>query len=386
MEVHSSTSSSRIAPDVYARQTAADRPGVAQPVPLRPVPLQPWGPILLGAVLAFALLLGAWEHYWRAFGVTPSIRNSYGLWAIQRRRIDAGEGDATVFLGASRAYFDLQVPVWERLAGRAPIQLSYEGTSPLTAVEDVAADPKFTGRLIIGVEPDLFFSGGGLADDVAQYTHKQSPAQRVGQWLSMRFLEPYFAFYDGDYALRTVLARQNWPARPGRHWFMDVRKLSLHEVDRNAYLWSKVDSDPQYLALVRSIWLEEFPPSPEDPTPQELLKTEKEQIERAVKALRQLRAHGVQVLFVRLPSDGPYLAYEERMYPRARAWDGLMAATHAPGIYFSDYPQLRGYYLPEWSHMTRSEAKRFTVALYGLIQRDFWGPSAAAATAAVANK
>jgi hypothetical protein len=36
--------------------------------------------------------------------------------------------------------------------------------------------------------------------------------------------------------------------------------------------------------------------------------------------------------------------------------------------------------------MTRSEAERFTVALYGLIQRDFWGPSAAAAAAAVANK
>ena len=49
-----------------------------------------------------------------------------------------------------------------------------------------------------------------------------------------------------------------------------------------------------------------------------MLKTEKEQIERAVKALAQLRAHGVRVLFVRLPSDGPYLAYEERFF-RARA-------------------------------------------------------------------
>ena len=67
-----------------------------------------------------ALLLGGWEAYWRAFGVTPSIRNTLGLWAIQRRRIDAGEGDATVLLGASRTYFDLQLPVWERLAGRAP--------------------------------------------------------------------------------------------------------------------------------------------------------------------------------------------------------------------------------------------------------------------------
>jgi len=39
-------------------------------------------------------------------------------------RIGAGEGDATVLLGASRLYFDIQLPVWERLDGRRPIQLS----------------------------------------------------------------------------------------------------------------------------------------------------------------------------------------------------------------------------------------------------------------------
>ena len=46
------------------------------------------------------------------------------------------------------------------------------------------------------------------------------------------------------------------------------------------------------------------------------------------------------------------------------AW---LAATAAPGIHFEDYPELQGYYLPEWSHMTRAEAERFTAALYGEI-------------------
>jgi len=107
-------------PDSYARQTAADRPGVAQPVPLRPVPVQPWGRILIGVVVLLVLLVAGWEEYWRAYGVRPSIANTYGLWAIQRRRIDAGEGDATVLAGASRLYFDIQLPVWERLDGRRP--------------------------------------------------------------------------------------------------------------------------------------------------------------------------------------------------------------------------------------------------------------------------
>ena len=76
--------------DIYARQTAADRPGVAQPVPVRPLPVQPWGKILAFAVVLFALMLAGWEWHWRAFGATPGIRNTDGLWAIQRRRIDNG--------------------------------------------------------------------------------------------------------------------------------------------------------------------------------------------------------------------------------------------------------------------------------------------------------
>lgn len=382
----SSTSSSDGAPgDRYARQTAADRPGVAQPVPVRPLPEQPWGPILLGALVIFALLLAGWEAWWRNYGVHPSIANTEGLWAIQRRRIDAGEGDATVLLGASRVYFDLQLPVWERLDGRRPIQLSFEGTSPLTDLEDLADDPRFTGRVLVGVAPDVFFSGFAAHEGAARYARRESPSQRVGQWLSMHLIEPYLAFDDPDFALQTVLARQAWPERPGRKWFLRVRKLSDTEADRNTHLWNKVADDPGYRELTRRIWRQDFVPSPDDPTPAEEVKTEQEQIARAVKAVAKLRAHGVRVLFVRMPSAGEYLAYENQHFPRSRSWAGLLAATGAPGIYFEDYPELRpdvqGYVLPEWSHMTRASGERFTAALYRIIARDFWGPAATPAAA-----
>ncbi len=362
------------AADRYGRQTASDRPGVAQPVPTRPVPEQPWGKILLGAIVLLALLVGGWEWYWRDFGVQPSISNTYGLWAIQRRRIDAGEGNATVLLGASRMYFDVQLPVWERLEGRRPIQLSFEGTSPLRAVEDLADDANFTGRILIAVEPDLFFSGFQYRAGAISYARKESPSQRIGQWLSMHFIEPFFAFDDPDYALRAVLARQPWPPRPGKVWHSDVRKLADTEADRNTHLWSKLSTDPEYRELARRIWREEFQPSQDDPSPQEALRTENEQIARMAKAVAKLRARGVKVLFVRMPSDGEYLDYENRKYPRGRSWNHLLTATGAAGIHFEDYPQLRGYYLPEWSHMTLAEAERFTAALYGIISREFWGP------------
>src|ERR1700686_5366453 len=115
--MRSSTSSSR-------RLTAADRPGVAQPVPVRDVPDRPWLSLLLSALLLAILLSTAWEGYWRAFGAVAGFRDDEALWARQRRRIDNGEGNATVLIGASRTFFDVQLPVWEQLSGRRPIQLA----------------------------------------------------------------------------------------------------------------------------------------------------------------------------------------------------------------------------------------------------------------------
>ena len=377
------------AADRYARQTAADRPGVAQPVPVRPVPEQPWGRICAGAILMLGVLLGGWEAYWRAYGVHPSIANTFGLWAQQRRRIDAGERNATVLLGASRVFFDIQLPVWERVAGRRPIQLAIEGTSPLPFLEDLADDPLFTGQVLVGVAPDVFFSGYQYRGGVLAYVRRESPSQRIGQWLSMRLIEPRIAFDDRDYALEVVLARQPWPARPGKRWFTEVRKLADSESDRNTHLWSKVGDDLVYREMARNIWREGFVPSDDDPTPEEAAQAEREQIESAAKAVAKLRARGVQVLFVRMPSTGEYLAYENKMFPRARTWDVLLARSGAPGIHFEDYPELRpdveGYYLPEWSHMTRADGERFTAALCRIIQRDFWGPGASAAAGGLAT-
>ncbi len=367
----------------YARVTAADRPGVAQPVPVRPVPAQPWGRILLGAVLILGLLLGAWEAYWRAYGVKPGLASSDGLWAIQRRRIDQGEADATVVISDSRLLFDLQLPVWEKLDGKRPIQLGLEGTTALIFLEDLAADPKFTGRLLVGVAPQVFFGGHRYRADALGYFRKESPSQRIGQWLSMHLIEPVFAFYDDDFALATVLERQAWPARPGKTWSMAVRKLSVIEADRNTYMWSKVVDDPDYRALMREIWLHDLAPTADDPPPAKQQENAMKQIERAIKAVHTLQARGVRVLFVRPPSTGPYLEYDDRSFPRKTTWDVLLTRSGAPGIHFQDYPELQGLEQPEWSHLSRAAAVEYTTRLYRIIERDFWGPTVPATHAGV---
>ncbi|MDB4967198.1 MAG: hypothetical protein JWN44_2887 [Myxococcales bacterium] len=378
----SSTSSSDLAAEAepaaevrpgFVRLTASDRPGVAQPVPMRDIPPQPWNRIFVGAMLSAALLVAGAELYWRSYGATPSYRNSDGAWAAQRRRIDQGEGGKTVLIGSSRVLFDLQLPVWQKEAGQRPIQLALEGTSALPVLEDLADDPNFTGRLLVGVTPALFFSGRVMRGGVVKYFHREGLTQRTGQWLSSRLLEPFFAFDDPDFALATVVQRQPWPARPGAPSHIDVRKLSVSDADRNTHMWKKVEKDAEYRALARKIWTQTFAPPPPDasaPSPAEMQRIAGEQISRAAAAVTKLRARGAQVIFLRLPSAGPFLEFENRVTPRAQTWDVLLQRTGAPGIHFEDYPQLQGYTLPEWSHLAASEAERLTAALVPIVEAE----------------
>jgi hypothetical protein len=79
----------------------------------------------------------------------------------------------------------------------------------------------------------------------------------------------------------------------------------------------------------------------------------------------------VQVLFVRHPTAGGYLDFERRAFPRHSTWDVLLARTGAPGIHFEDHPELaEGLEFPEWSHMSRDSAERYTERLYRLLERE----------------
>ncbi len=340
--------------------------------PIRTLPRRALAPAWCLALAVFAVSLLGWELYWRGQGGVPGYRNSDGLWAMQRRRIDRGEGDALVLLGASRVLFDVQLPEWERLTGERPIQLALEGTSPMAALEDLAADPDFRGRLLVGVTPPLFFTGFAYRGQVLPRYRQQTPSQRGGQWLSMRLLEPWLVFYsDDDFALFTVLERQPWPARPGVRRSMPVRKLAVHDADRNTRMWRRVQTDPAYRALARSIWAQQFSgPPPPMATPEKAQVLIAAQIARAAAAVATLRARGVEVVFLRPPSSGDFLLHEERLLPRERTWDPLLAATGAPGIHFADHAAMQGLDLPEWSHLSPGDADRYTATLVGLLQRE----------------
>lgn len=339
----------------------------------REVPAISLGVAWLIAIAVFAVGFFAWEAYWRSFGARPAYRNSDAAWAEQRRRVNHGDGNATVLIGSSRVLFDIQLHVWEQVTGQRPIQLAQEGTSPIFALEDLADDPAFRGRLLVGVTPPLFFTGRGRRRAAVENWRKETLAQQAGHWLSVHFVEPLFAYYDEDFALMTILARQNWPERSGVPNERDVRRLSEADRDRNTHMWPKVASDEAYRTIARDIWrqtlFERFKTIP----PGAIDGMIAENLDRVTRAVRKLQAKNVPVVFVRLPAAGPFLEFENNTFPRNKTWDVLLERTGAPGIHFEDYPELQTYTLPEWSHMPLQDAERFTAALCPIVaQQPGW--------------
>lgn len=353
------------------RSSTSSSETLVPPTPATPIARLGRG-ALLGAVLVFLAGMAVWETSWRGYGAVPGYRNTDGQWARQRRRIDSGEGNKTVLIGSSRILFGAQLDVWQKLTGERPIQLALEGTTPIPVLEDLADDPDFTGKLVVGVAPDLYFSGYANRRTAFGFHLRETPSQRFGEAVSMKLLEPWLASYDPDFALMKVLARLTWPAREGHRAMPVVRKLHVVGEDRNTRMWAKVENDEAYREMAKRTWASLFDGPPPAP-PEVMIAGMKEQIARSKAAVAKLRARGVPVVFVRFPSTGRYYEAELRNVPRVPTWDVLLAETGAPGVHFEDHPELQGYTLPEWSHLSAVEADRYTAALVPLVEKAFAG-------------
>ncbi len=330
----------------------------------RQVPDRPWPAILVAVALATAALTAAWELYWRDVGfVTRDYVDTPSLWAIQRRR---ATGDRTVLIGSSRMYFDINLRAWaEEAGGPRPIQLALVGTSPRGILTDLAGDSTVAGLVVVGVTPGIFFrTRRGYLGDFPRSAARESPSDWFGQRLFMG-MERVFALIDWDTKLGAILERQPLPLREGMSLDRNVRKVSRTRADRQAWLEPRILEDSAYRQLVREIWMDgddspDRPPSPPADSVTAMIAELRRDIAR-------IRARGGDVAFVRFPSSGRFLQSEQRDLPRERYWDRLAREVDAVAIHYEDYPALSRYDTPEWSHLSREDAERFTRSLVPIL-------------------
>jgi len=93
-------------------------------------------------------------------------------------------------------------------------------------------------------------------------------------------------------------------------------------------------------------------------------------LKQTKKAIDKIKDRGGIVVFVRPPSDGPYIEMETRLYPRKKYWDYLLEYTNTPGIHYADYPGTANLTCAEWSHLTREGAANYTAQLVKILQEE----------------
>ncbi len=334
---------------------------------MRDIPVTRWAGVMALALVIFGATVGAWEVHWRREWFVPSYRNSDGLWALTRDRIDTEGGRGVAIVGSSRVLFNINLETWHEVTGVLPIQLALEGTNPRPFLTHLAQDTDFAGVVVVGVTDVLFFPpNGGLREDAVRKFKERSPADRASQFLSMHLVEPTLAFYDPDIALFTILRRQPfWPDRAGMTPTLPaVRKLANTRVTRQTDMWNKVSDHEGYREVARNTWLTFLSAPRPDPPPPEVMQKHMQSLRESVVAdVKAIQARGGEVVFVRSPSIGPFYEAERGGFPREHTWEPLLAATGAVGIHFEDHADLQDFELPEWSHIRADQTDRFTRAL-----------------------
>ncbi len=339
---------------------------------VRETPTGRWAAIGWLTLVLVMTAMAAWEWKIRSLGLHPGdLDDSVSHWAVERRKLVTGAHDNVVIFGSSRILFDTDLDSWQAMTGRRPIQLALPGTNPRSFLVRFAEEAtEFKGLVIVGVTPELYFSPLVSVfpeyQTLQDYWQDESPSKRSGHWLGL-WLSERFAFLDNEYTLGKLIERVKMPEREGvRGPYYGVWKLSESFAGRQTRMWPRLETDPWLQAHAKKVW-RGFDRGPL-PAPLVALAIEESRV-----AVAKIRARGGEVMFIRSPSEGEYYARELRNTPRASTWDALLRETGAFGIHFDDHPEMQGLELPEWSHLSRESAERFTRAYVRVLgERYVW--------------
>lgn len=331
-----------------------------------------------GLLTLFLLLVFiiSWESYLRSKGTTISYDDSPELWSDKRAEVYQPPDKATVFIGSSRIKFDLDIPTWKQETGTDAIQLAMVGSNPCYLLHNLAEDKDFKGQLVVDVTEVLFFNDAPPFRDRPEkginLYKKETPSQKASFQLS-ELLESRLVLLDKDFFSLSVylskLGLKNRPGVQGNDPLPFPWEFDLTQANRQSKMHERFVKDTNLQNQVRMIWgsLAQAMKSPP------ATGTKLDSALASVKAdVDKIKARGGHVLFVRTPSSGPFLAGELQGFPREKYWERLLAVTDCPGIHFMDYESLAHFNCPEFSHLSPTDAVKFTKSLVQILEQKGW--------------
>lgn len=309
----------------------------------------------------------AWECYWRSKGYSPNLDDNKDLWAVQRARVKNLGNDDFIFIGSSRVLFDIQLNEWEKETGKRPLMLACAGSSPLPVFHDLVEKTNYTGTIIVGVTPTLFFSTTfpearpwKRPQTRIDYFYNRTYAQCLNHLVSIPFQKNLVLMstseeqWSDDIDLKTLLRN----IKIGNRVHNDkppFYNFSSVDLDRNVTLSEKTATDTAFANTIKKVWAffgKNAPPPDKESTMAFFIKDANKFMER-----------GGKLILLRCPSTGGFRMGESKVTPRDQFWDVLIQKSNVKGYHYEDYEQLKHFDCPEWSHLSLKDAKLFTSEL-----------------------
>ena len=340
---------------------------------VRPIPPLPWRGITVVVALIVVGATMGWELYCRSIGYGPTLNDNEDIWTLRRRHV---EPESLVVIGDSRGLYDVDLDELQKGLGKRPIQIAMGGSCAYPVLKDLADDHTFHGTIICSFVPRLFLAPPGTppmdrGEKAVHRFHNQTLAQRASEYLSFP-LEEHVAFLNPhDLTLDDYLNKLPIRNRPGAlvppslpPYFGTVDR------ERRARMIEKCAEPNSGLARrIQQIWIPLFtPPPPPSFIPKDVFfaqmnKAIEERFRDITVAVEKIRARGGKIVFVRFPHSGGLKTLEDHDTPREKTWEPLLKMTGAPGIYYSDFPDLAGFSCPEWSHLSAGDSVEFSKRL-----------------------
>lgn len=325
--------------------------------------------LFLGALALATLFLSVHEWYWGQIQHWPKGHDleSLDVWADQRARVAELSEEDVIILGSSRAHFNINIHRWDSLTGRRPLQLAYPGSSPLHPIEDIIEKTDFRGTLVIGVAPGLFYTVAGTwpanrGKAIVDRFYNRTYAQRFNQWV-YDFIDPHFHYLNQEISYESLIDYLPFPNRDSINEPDIWPPMVSMDQYRNIRMIPIMENDTAHQRKQKKIW---FNPNPKN----RAADTIDAIMNHYQQLFKQFKDRGGKVAFVNGPVTGYYLKHQPVLWPREDYWDRLLNECGCPGYHYLDHPETSKMQPPEWSHLNRRDADRYTEILVEHLRED----------------
>ena len=310
----------------------------------------------------FIIMFAGAELFWRSNNHKPSIVDDMKLWSVERDKIEKGGKNSIILLGASRMLTDFSPAILKANYPEYIISnLAISGQGCISVLNDLANSSNFNGTAICDITEEVILrSDDSISfEPYKNYFHNNFKLNTKINREITTFLQSEFAIFcpylnllkvAGDFAekhrLRTPRYVVNYPDRSvlGDFALIDTFKLQKERLQ---------SAKDVYAGFSKSISTDNFFSGAKN----------------LEKNVNKIRSRGGDVVFVRFPTSGEYLKLDEYYFPKSIYWDKLSDSTNLKTINSLDYPTLRLFHCPDYSHIDKKDVGKFTVNLIGELRK-----------------